>query len=616
MNNIIELGGEVYVLISFLEKYGVSSHTINNGTSRNRRRKTIFYEHFHDSVNKKKIWLKYSSLPIQLLNSHKLPPIQDLMEVVEKEDENKTTDLIRNKLLFAYENGYRKFIKYYLGVFHEKEIVELYARTHSLFSNCLELKQFGIHIKDIFPEYIKFGELQFQTKNIKSFYKKLLDYELNGGQIFIHKNYGSIREKYKLTEKHFSKIEELYRNSKMFTGREIHERLNIWAVKNGYSKVSISAIKNVMVNNEFQNRNRIYRNGDEWKKRIFDPFILREKPEYNGTLWQIDGSRLQIPYLNKGKPGFLNYFVIHDVHSGKIVGYSLDKSENSNMIVEAIKMAVENCRYTPMEIVSDSTGSFKSTRFTILKEHLSLLGTQFRKHYPENPRDKGQVERFVGSFQTTVCKNIDGYIGEGIKSRRVDARPSNKVIREALKPSNLRSEKELKELFPKLIEKYNNLKINNKQSPNLIFDISKKDEYAPDVSDNDFSLMFWNRIHEYKIKNSMILITEGSFRKQTYQYIIDDLDLRIRLNQRKVLVCYSKDKRSCIKLFDENENHIIDVKRTMPIPIVFRKKAKKESRKNQIPDHVVEQKVLPDKNQLYKQPETLDILFIKSKNND
>ncbi|MBX2976621.1 MAG: transposase family protein [Ignavibacteriaceae bacterium] len=601
-------------MISFLEKYGVSSHTINNGTCRNRKRKTIFYEHFYDSINKKKIWLKYSSLPIQLINSHKLPPIQDLMEVVEKEEKNKTIDLIKSKLSFAFENGYRKFIKYYLGVFHEKEIIESYARTHSLFSNCLELKQFGIKIKEIFPEYIKFVGLQFQTKNIKSFYQKLLEYELSGHRAFIHKNYGTVREKYKLTENHLSKIAELYRDSKMLSGREIHEKLNLWAVKNGYSKVSLSAIKNVMANNEFQNRNRVYRNGCEWKKRIFDPFLLREKPEYNGTLWQIDGSRLQIPYLNKNKPGFLNYFVIYDVHSGKIVGYSIDKSENSNMIVEAIKMAVENCKYAPMEIVSDSTGGLKSTRFTILKEHLSLLGTQFRKH--EHPRDKGQVERFVGSFQTTVCKNIDGYIGEGIKSRRVDARPSNKVIQEALKPSNLRSESELKELFPNLIDQYNKLKINDKKSPNLIFDLAQKDEYAPDVSDNDFTLMFWNRIHDYKIKNSMVLITEGSFRKQTYQYIIDDYDLRIKLNLSKVLVCYSKSDRSYIKLFDENENHIIDVKRTIPVPIVFRKKVKKESKKSQIIDSVVEQKVLSDKNQLYKQPETLDILFIKSKNNE
>lgn len=616
MTNIIEQGGEIYVLISFLEKYGVSSQTINNGTSRNRKRKTIFYEHFHDSVNKKKIWLKYSSLPIQLLKSHKLPSIQILLEVVTKEEENKTIDLIRNKLLFAYEHGYRKFIKHYLGVFHEKEIIESYARTHCLFSNCLELKQFGISIKDIFPEYIKFGELQFQTKNIKSFYKKLLEYELSGHQVLIHKNYGYIRGKYKLTENHLSKITELYRDSKMFTGREIHQRLGLWATKNGYSKISLATIKKVIAATDFQNKNKPYRNGDEWKKLLFDPFRLREKPESNGTLWQIDGSRLQIPYLQKDKPGFLNYFVVLDVYSGKIVGYSIDKSENSTMIVEAIQMAVKNCGYVPLEIILDSAGSYKSTRFRNLEEHISLLGTQFRKHHPGNPRDKGQVERFVGSFQTTVCKNVEGYIGEGIKSKRGDARPSNKVLQEILKPSNLRSEKELKELFPKLISQYNDLKINDKLSPNSIYSIAKKDEYATDVSDNDFTLMFWNRIHDYKIKNSMVLISEGTFRKQTYQYIIDDLDLRIRLNLSKVLVCYSKSDRSYIKLFDENENHLIDVKRTMPVPIVFRKKAKKEVRKNPTPDSIVEQKVLSDKNQLYKQPETLDILFIKSKNNE
>lgn len=616
MDNVINLSGEIYVLISYLEKYGVNTQTIHNGLARNRKSKTEYYVHFQDSINSKRVWIKYLTLTPDLFRRFKLPNHEELVQMESESTITKTKKFIQTRLEFAYEYGYKLFMKHYIGTYYGREIITSYARTHCLFSSCLEMKQYNIEIKDIFKVYLEYQDLQFQTENLKSFYNKLKLYEVQGHRIFIHKSYGESRGARKLTAKHISKIEELYKDKRQLSGRDIHLKINQWAIENGYSKVSLSTIKKVLADAHLQNRCKPYRNGEAWKKNLFDPFTLRIRPQDNGTLWEIDGSKLQIPYLNDGKPSFLNYFVVMDVHSGKIIGYSLDKSENAHMVLNAMEMAVFNCNYLPLEILMDHGSSFTHNKFKSFEEQISLFGTQVRKHLPGNAKDKGHIERFVSTFQTTICKNVEGYIGEGVKSKQEEGRPDENQIHNFLKPKNLRSRQELESLFGELIEEYNNLKINDKKSPNTKYEIAKLDKYASNVSKNDMALMFWHRISDYQIKNSMVLITEGSFRKNTFQYVIEEDEWRLKLNFTKILVCYTKEDRSFIKLFDENENHILDVKRRLPTPMVIRKPKESIIKDNvSIGEEIIEPK-LKSKNQLYKKPETLDVFFVKTKHNE
>jgi transposase InsO family protein len=390
------------------------------------------------------------------------------------------------------------------------------------------------------------------------------------------------------------------------------------------TQLSISTIKKIIGDPCFKNKNKGYRYGEEWMTNNFEPFKLRLEPENNGTLWQMDGSRLQIPYLGENNtPKFLVLFVVMDVHSRRIIGFSFGKSENHKMVLEAISKAVEMTRYVPRELLRDNGKCFEHKNYKFLEEYLNFLGCYVRKHKVGLARDKAHVERFFSTLQTTVLNEIEGYIGEGVKSRREEGRPAKKVIQKYLNKGTLRTRTALEKLIPTLIEKYNNQVLSEKHAPNVRFKIAEKDPFSTDVSKHEFALMFWKHT-TVQVKNSMILLTEGKHRNKRFQYIIHDKELRYRLNLTEVQVYYQKNDRHLIKLFDHNLNWITDLTREVMIPSVkSRKVERRKDRPMRISDSTdithPKKKIKIERNKqnrLFRQPATLDLILTKTKNND
>lgn len=622
---ITNLNGESYVLTSFLQKHGVNEQTIYNGLSRNRNQKSKHYDHYKDPVDQRLKWIRYRSIPLNLFKRYQLPSHDQLLEQSVKNEDSKIHELIIRTLQFAYDIEYKKYLKTFHGAFYERSLIESYAKTNSVIISVLKLKQMGVSIKRIFPVYQSFINLQFESKSITSFYAKLKTFEQLGHRTLIHKSIGLTKSGTKITESHRKEIIRLYKDSKQYSGREIHEKTNIWAIREGFSQISISSIKKILCDPYVQNQCKPFRNGAEWKTLFLDPFKLRKEPEFNGTLWQLDGSRVQIPFLSKkNKLKFLNLFVIMDVRSRKIIGYSTDESENHKMVIEAIKNAVETTKYLPVEMVIDNGTCFKHETFKKLEEHIGFLGTNVRRHAVGSPRDKGHVERFFSTFQTTICKNIVGYIGEGVKSKREQGRPSRKVIKESTSLKNLRSKIDLEHLIDDLIIKYNSLQINDSRpNPNVKFEVSHIDKTVSYVSENEFALMFWDKT-TIQVKNSMLLLSEGSLRNKRFQYIIENEELRLSLNLTNVKVCFQKGDRSIIKLFDNNLNWITDLKLSNPVnTVVIRKKTKPSL----LPDYSFDDSNKPSRktkkrsfvdsnSQVFKQPASFDVLFLKTKGNE
>lgn len=621
---ILALDGHIYVQLSFLKKYGLNEQSICNQLSRNRRKLTTYYEHFADSEDKRIKWIRYSTISPDMFQKYKLPSEQQLHNAIETEKLDKLDRLISLKFEHAYREGFRHFLKYYQGFFYEPEVIHQYARNHAVFQQIQQLRSVSVNINKIFAHYKKLDDLIFETDSLKTFYHKLKKFEQYGHEAFIHKSLGKTKNNRKLTNAHLEKIKELYRDKNQWSYKDIQEKLNHWAIANGYSEVSVSVIKKVLADKYIQNQCKPARNGKEWERQFLKPYRLREEPQANGELWQIDGSRLQFPYLDENnRVAFLVFFVVMDVHSRRIIGYSSGKSENHLVVISALRMAMENVRYLPYELVRDSGSCFKHEKYKRLEEHMAALGTSIRVHLPAAPNDKGHIERFVSTFQTVVCKGKPGYMGEGIKSKRESGRPSRDMLQEALKHKNLRTKKELELLLTSLIEEYNNKSTNSaRRAPAIRFAAAEIDDAVYKLSENELALMLWERVQEYHVWKSMVLLTEGSARNKQFQYLIHDDDLRLRLNGTKVIVCFQKSDRSRIKLFDENERFITELTHSQQIKTVYRKKENKPSatreeeplpliRKN---NNAVQP--IPDRHQLYKQPATLDVLLVKTKGND
>lgn len=579
-NDVIILLGEVYVRISFLVNYGLSEKSINNQLSRHRSGKTTHYDHFKDPYDKRVIWIKYSTIPVNSLKKYKLPIEERLKLTLDEEKNSRTTELIRHTMYHAYEKGYVSFTRNFNGVFNEKDVIETYAKTNSLFACMQSLKSQGFQVNSMFEIYSEFDDVVFQYSSLKSFYNKLSHFEKEGFLVFVHKSYRKVKSKKKITDKHIAEIEKHYRKTALYSVRKITELVNQWSILNGYEELSISSVKRIVSDPFFQNRNRAYRNGPAWVKSNFEPYRLRLNPEFNGTLWQLDGSRLQIAFRNeKGRVVFFQIFVVMDVHSRKIIGYSLAENENHSQVIDALKMAIENTGFLPTELLRDNGGAFTHKKYKVLEEYItSYGGTYIRKHKVRNPRDKAQVERFFSTFQSCILKGEPGYIGEGATTKRFEGKPSFEVLEEIMKGVDIPSVQEVEVLVDKYISAYNEFTMSqNEHCPRLKFEIAKIDSLAINISEHDFALMFWESRMKL-IKQSMILITEGSRRQNTFQYIIQDEHLRLSLNGTEVKVCFNRFDRSYIKIYDHNENWIADIKETPKIKSTRSRKRSKSIR--------------------------------------
>ena len=568
------MDGNAYVLPSFLKSYGLTQKIITNRLKQFKDKKSSFYDHFHDFSNKKHVWIKYNSLHLKDFKKYELPSEYELLFSIREEKEDENFRLIKTSFQFAVDQGFKSYIKEFVGIFDCVNTITKYAKEYALFNSVKNLLKYDINIKTMYEVYDQYNFSQIKINSEKTFYRKLNDFRKEGAKSLVHRSLGVGREKGKFPEQVYNQLTKIYRNPKHYSGRVIHQMLTSWCLENHYKPVSFSTVKSFIAKADFQNMNNPYRYGKEWAERNFNPYKLRNVPDYNGTLWQLDGTRIQIPFFNKKKKkeDFLYIFVVMDVHSRKIIGHALDYTENKSLIIESLKNAVKNTGYLPREILRDNGSSFSSKEYKFLEEQIKFLGTYCRSHAVGMPRDKAQVERFFGTFQTTVLKYIDGYMGEGITSSKERERPNNETLKESRKITNLRTKEKLTDIINESIHNYNHVRIHeDRPSPEGYFLSANLDSAAHKISDHEFALMFWDR-DIVKVKNSMIILTSGNRSQYKHPYEIQDLNLRYKINLTEVIVCYKKSDRSIIKIYDQNEKWLSDLKLSKHTDMVFKKK--------------------------------------------
>lgn len=124
------------------------------------------------------------------------------------------------------------------------------------------------------------------------------------------------------------------------------------------------------------------RHGKDYFKKQFLTYVPQKKLQYAHSLFAGDGSgTINYRYYNrKGELKTMKLYVImiSDVASRKIVGWAVAEKgqhkETSEMVIKAVKMALQKCDYQTMfEFISDNHGAFTS------KESEDFLNMVFNK---------------------------------------------------------------------------------------------------------------------------------------------------------------------------------------------------------------------------------------------
>ena len=324
-------------------------------------------------------------------------------------------------------------------------------------------------------------------------------------------------------------------SGKKYGATHIHRLISELCEEYGYKTPSLSWVKA----NYYKMMPLVYaqRNGnDEWTYKEL-PYAGITRASAPGGQWQIDGWRL--PFYMSGYKT-LTLFAVMDAHSGKIIGYHVDHTENTETILKGLENAVCNTGVLPQEIVSDNHSFNQTKEAENFKESLEKLGCIWTT--TQNPRHKGIIERSFGTFGERHCKAMYGYVGQGIRTRRANGRTSQELIDKYTRSGAFLTEDQIKLIAIELVDEYNRTSAGNyMQSPDEKY-TGKKNIGIP-VDDMQQMILFIRKgLH--KVKRGQINIERAGV---VYEYQLDAKQY-MKLNNKTVAVRYADYNR--IYLFD------------------------------------------------------------------
>lgn len=305
------------------------------------------------------------------------------------------------------------------------------------------------------------------------------------------------------------------------------------------------------------------------KSFVNESYIPMEGALFSGDCWQIDATRLNIiahKRVEVSEDGtkttsdaFLFVIAVRDVHSGDVLGYSFDYSENRWSVHNALKMAVETAGYLPYELAFDRFPGHNTTEWELLFERLQTMGVKLTKTHKATA--KAGVERFFGTLQDVFMQHDKYYYGQGIQSRRLSAHRSPEFLAKIKKEAKASGFDVIEAMNTgeSIIENYRETalsyysrkhsKIN--KSPRVIHAESEK-PHVRWVENYEISMLLALK-KEITIKHNGMILTE--FHKTEYIYQVEDYEVYSKID--KVIISYDLNDLSNVYLFKPNGNLLI-----------------------------------------------------------
>lgn len=563
--------GRPYLSEQYLYQKGVSQDKLNSLAKKFREGISNLCGYYQENRQK---WFLYFLLPRRWISLYSLPQsIEEIHCLIEQQNEDNKC-FAENHISFILNNAWvdpvrwKQFIPFYRDYFFDNDILIKFAKSHALFDEIISLSN-GFPLSFIHPIYQQFVEAVFQTTNKNSFMNKIKDAKINGIEhSLIHEFTQNQRTPYKVDGLLLSRIKYFYCNEKTASYKNILKHVNDERFDRGLSGISLSTLKRVLLNRELRNECDPIRYGKAFGEKYIYPYLNRKNPEFC-ELIEIDSTRLNIPYKNEeDELSFMFLCVAMEIHTRKILGYSLSTSEGQQMILSSLKMALNNLEYKPRQILHDNHKAYFSSQFKKFSKAAFEAGIDFRSSKIGNARDKAHIERWFGTFQTEFLNTAFGSLGDGIKSSRVGGRVSKEVENLSKKKKYLRDESELKKLVKVLIAKYNSSPRKNNKSPNEMYIDANKNDLKK-LTRPDLIKMFYSSKYR-RVQNEQI---EFTYESKTYSYKIENEVVAKRINGTEVKIMFDEEDLNIVSIFDKKTGkYVCDLKLEERINIIPSKK--------------------------------------------
>lgn len=525
---------ELYVSYSFLLSKNISQNTIDNWRKRGL------------SIVKKigiNAYILYDSIPAP--TREKLPSKEAIIKELERKRDEDSIDYFYEILYKAKENNFSLYRDVYSKHFNDERVVE-YSKKHAVIEEILtiryEYKEEGTRCpsRDIWKAYCRIYPEDYVYEYFLNIMKKA---ENEGIERILIKQ--SVPVKRKFDVRYTKMIIDCLSSKKKYNQSQIFDKICKACEKKGWEKPSLSWVKLKIrdyylfggardgVNYEFYNRR---------------PYLGVLNAQNANSQWQIDGWRL--PFYMKGFETLTLFWVI-DSYSKKVLGSFIDSSENTETILKGLASAVKETGVLPFEIVSDNHSFNQTKEAQDFKERLSKIGVTWTVSM--NPRRKSNVERSFRTFGDDFCKNEYGYIGQGIKTRMKNGKPSQEYIDKAVK--NPLTREQIVLIAGRCIEEYNNKIGSDGKSPNMRYEEAVNDESRKKksfaVSDLDVLSLFIRR-SEAIARRGQITIERGGVK---YEYVMNAKQY-VKYNNKRFGIRYASFDQ--IYIYDIDTDKCLD----------------------------------------------------------
>ncbi|QCK15220.1 DDE-type integrase/transposase/recombinase [Mangrovivirga cuniculi] len=443
--------------------------------------------------------------------------------------------------------------------YHSEEQSRFIYNKHLLFKYILELideklcNQKDIHIA---LDYVGIN----YYKNYSSFNRALNQYKELGLNYFFHKSKNQKNHSLsKITTEHIAFIGDRYGKSYSIT--QISEELKKYCEMNNLPIVNRTTVGRTIKSQRIDIIYAEQRRGKAYFKSQISGYIEKEKPKFKLQVVEADGSRLQLAYQkedeSKYKIGYLTLYILLDVASNKVVGYSIDKIENKEMVLIAFFMMFTKYKRLPAYLRIDRSSAHTSYKFKRFIKLAASFGMKYK--YCIDPQEKSAVENFYRWFPELICKQFSCYTRLSIVANSWDYKPNPDEVDKILtEPKKLPKKHELIRSIPYLIEEWNNRNktINKHQFPSKTFsDLNYKD--AIFLEDHLHALLTWRIKRKTRFSRNTIAFKDKINSGNRISYRVNEPELIIeKLQNNPYTIAWIETSPNFIYVFDDRNNFI------------------------------------------------------------
>ncbi|WP_163444949.1 hypothetical protein [Flavobacterium columnare] len=221
--------------------------------------------------------------------------------------------------------------------------------------------------------------------NGRSLERKFKEYLTDDIKCLVHKGEGH-KNSTKIKQEVSDWLIATYALPTKITIPKLTELYNEIRHKKGWKELTNQAVYLHLEEPENMRKWIISRDGLEAYRNKFGHKLQIDKADnFPNAYWLFDGTKLDFMYLQDGDTvARLKIDVVMDYYSEKILGWSVQESENINGHIEAIGEAINTAGARPYLITYDNQSGHKSARMQEL--YTNLVAKQGGTHYPHKAK--------------------------------------------------------------------------------------------------------------------------------------------------------------------------------------------------------------------------------------